>query len=859
MKKLLGTALLAIAVWAFTPIAALAQQQVSGVPIENIQPFDPTKPLLQQYCSANQLAAGTHMVEWQPTSGLAWDDPVRVTTPKCWIDCTGQVHCSTACSSAFASGCGGGGSGTVTTFSAGDLSPLFTTSVATPTTTPALSFSLTNTAAFTLFGRNAAGSGAPGYISMDTLFGSCSGPTNAWGWDTTTHAAICNTISGGTPGAAVKKTLTVAAACSVNANQLVHYSTTRGGICPVQDYTEAVDGIAETTVAGGNPVIVDEMGISTCTASGAITKGHFLVDTSTPGAGLCADSGFAYEGQIPNTTYLAGQALAAAGDGDPVSIFLFHPAFKGNKATSGTPGTPIYSFQVNNPLGTFAGLTPASTQGKFYAGRVNTTSATAAPVETQVGSTARGVTGTTDIVVWSDVNQEIDFTNGGAVGEELPTPTTLANPAFGTGFYNENSSGVTVTPDGGWTINGLTSATILIQQTCFLQVDPVVASNWNMPCHDQASTATPTELLYKTSAGPSDGVPGSTVDGVNGQVTLAPLSNPFGNDLLTLMGVPGVPDTYSIRLTGPDGIQMNITGVSGIGTFGLNSNVTSLDASASTVLNSYVNDDGLGSGYLVSYGIKTLAELVGAGGANDSLIGIDISRANYASSGTNIESAGVLIEQGGQSLPVTTLAAIHVEDQNGVSLPATSVNSGILIDSQTPGPNVYGIKSGAGPVDFGDIVSPGILNLADGLAEITTSYIGSVTFTGSGTNDMNNGGTFSGTSNLTYCVQVDGTDTPDTFEWGTDPTCATFTGGTLVPMTGFAQTLSNGVTVTFAATTTHTIGDHWTFLATAALGDGFEFNCADCDTPLTEGVTCTNSGDHAGARALYIRGGAICF
>lgn len=38
---------------------------------------------------------------------------------------------------------GGGGSGTVSSFSAGNLSPVFTTSVANPTTTPALTFSLT--------------------------------------------------------------------------------------------------------------------------------------------------------------------------------------------------------------------------------------------------------------------------------------------------------------------------------------------------------------------------------------------------------------------------------------------------------------------------------------------------------------------------------------------------------------------------------------------------------------------------------------------------------------------------------------------------------------------------------------------
>lgn len=56
-----------------------------------------------------------------------------------------------------------GGTGTVTSFSAGDLSPLFTTTEATVTTTPALSFSLTNAAATTVFGRAAGTSGAPTY------------------------------------------------------------------------------------------------------------------------------------------------------------------------------------------------------------------------------------------------------------------------------------------------------------------------------------------------------------------------------------------------------------------------------------------------------------------------------------------------------------------------------------------------------------------------------------------------------------------------------------------------------------------------------------------------------------------------
>lgn len=66
------------------------------------------------------------------------------------------------------------GTGTVTNFSSGGLSPLFTTNVATATTTPALSFSLSNASQYTIFGRNASGTGAPAYFTpllASPLFG----------------------------------------------------------------------------------------------------------------------------------------------------------------------------------------------------------------------------------------------------------------------------------------------------------------------------------------------------------------------------------------------------------------------------------------------------------------------------------------------------------------------------------------------------------------------------------------------------------------------------------------------------------------------------------------------------------------
>ena len=60
---------------------------------------------------------------------------------------------------------GSGGSGSVTSFSSGDLSPLFTTSVTNPTTTPSLAYLLSNAAAHTFLGNFTGSSAAPSYSS----------------------------------------------------------------------------------------------------------------------------------------------------------------------------------------------------------------------------------------------------------------------------------------------------------------------------------------------------------------------------------------------------------------------------------------------------------------------------------------------------------------------------------------------------------------------------------------------------------------------------------------------------------------------------------------------------------------------
>ena len=82
-------------------------------------------------------------------------------------------------------------------------------------------------------------------------------------------------------------------------------------------------------------------------------------------------------------------------------------------------------------------------------------------------------------------------------------------------------------------------------------------------------------------------------------------------------------------------------------------------------------------------------------------------------------------------------------------------------------------------------------------------------FTGSGLDDLTAGATYNGYGTINFRVQIDATGTPDTFKWSDDG------GGsweeTGVAITGSAQKLNNGVTITFAATTGHTVDDRWDF------------------------------------------------
>ena len=92
---------------------------------------------------------------------------------------------------------GGGGGGTVTSFSSGNLSPLFTTSVASPTTTPALSFSLSSQSQNLFYASPNGSSGSPAFRAIVNADLPGSGSVTANG-QTCTLGSTCDVNSGAT-------------------------------------------------------------------------------------------------------------------------------------------------------------------------------------------------------------------------------------------------------------------------------------------------------------------------------------------------------------------------------------------------------------------------------------------------------------------------------------------------------------------------------------------------------------------------------------------------------------------------------------------------------------------------------------
>ena len=104
---------------------------------------------------------------------------------------------------------------------------------------------------------------------------------------------------------------------------------------------------------------------------------------------------------------------------------------------------------------------------------------------------------------------------------------------------------------------------------------------------------------------------------------------------------------------------------------------------------------------------------------------------------------------------------------------------------------------------------PGMRNWHPGTGALGNA-VGTDAFSGTGLNDITAAGTYTGSGITTFQVEIDLAAATDKFKW-TRNGGVSWTSG--VAMTGAAQTLALGVTVTFAATTGHTLADKWEFTA----------------------------------------------
>jgi len=93
--------------------------------------------------------------------------------------------------------------------------------------------------------------------------------------------------------------------------------------------------------------------------------------------------------------------------------------------------------------------------------------------------------------------------------------------------------------------------------------------------------------------------------------------------------------------------------------------------------------------------------------------------------------------------------------------------------------------------------------------------VGSAVFSGTGLDDLSRGGSFTGDTPKSYCVEIDAVGDFDSFKWSDNGCTPEVWNATGVTVTGSAQALNDGLTVTLGSTNSHTVGDRWTFDVTS--------------------------------------------
>lgn len=267
---------------------------------------------------------------------------------------------------------GGGGSGTVTTFSAGNLSPLFTTSVSNATTTPALSFSLSTAGAHSFLGNNTGGVAAPAYVqpAFTDLSGSA---TDSQIPNILTLTGISNLTSNGfvKTGAGIG-TLSTDTNTYLTGNQTITISGDASG-SGTTAITLALSNIPDLTTQAGS-ILATNITAPTSPAAG---KNKLYFDSTSKNIAAKNDAGTVNHGIQTRTATGSNWIRSIADDGTTI---ISQPAFSDVSGSVDLGGA-----QASGTLaaGRFPALTGDVTTG---AGSLATTLVNIPNLTTQAGS-----------------------------------------------------------------------------------------------------------------------------------------------------------------------------------------------------------------------------------------------------------------------------------------------------------------------------------------------------------------------------------------------------------------------------------------------------------------------------------------
>lgn len=378
------------------------------------------------------------------------------------------------------------GSGSVTSFSAGTLSELFTTSVANATSTPALSFSPVSKAQNLVFAAPSSGSGAPTFRAL------VSGdlptvPYGKGGLGLTTLGAANTVIKVNTGGTAYEST-TIAAGSS-KASVSFGAGTIAVDVVEANLTLNSIGGTLSIT-KGGHGANTRQAGLDNLTDAAGGTTGYVLTRNGSGNAVWSASSGSG----ITSLNGLTGgtQTLVASTNGLSVSSSGTAHTFAMAAATASVPGA------VTTAAQTFAGVKTFNSAPIFAWATADTIPflsgtglATDATFSFNKTNEALSVGTVKDLnVVEKTASDTLTYTDNVVISRQAAAAQyTLpaADAAFiGTTFEIFDAEGVantrniTIRPTGSDTLDGTTSVTTMNVAYSSVKIRLISATEWKI-------------------------------------------------------------------------------------------------------------------------------------------------------------------------------------------------------------------------------------------------------------------------------------------------------------------------------------------------------------------------------------------